>query len=75
MEFIATNGQIIALLVVLLLFLIYELYIKPQSEDELPSFLDLEEESTIEEKDKSLDKEVLEAVKMAVKIHREKSNE
>jgi len=75
MDFVATNSWFIALLVVLLLFLIYELYIKPQSEDELPSFLDLEEESTIEEKDKSLDKEVLEAVKMAVKIHREKSNE
>jgi len=75
MEFITTNGQIIALLVVLLLFLIYELYIKPQPEEELPTFIELEEDISVEDQDKSLDREVLEAVKMAIKIHKEKSNE
>jgi len=78
MEFIATNGQIIALLVVILLFLIYELFVKnyERQEDEIISFLaEEEQERDAQADDKSLDKEVLEAVKIAVKIHREKSNE
>ena len=77
MEFIAANGYLILLLVVILLFFIYELYIKPQPEEEFPTFIELEEssEDIKIDYDKSLDKEVLEAVKIAIKIHREKAYE
>ena len=80
MEFITANSQIIALLVVILLFFIYELYVKSQPEEEITAFIEVEdtqEESSLSSVslDKSLDKEILEAVKIAVKIHKERSNE
>jgi hypothetical protein len=76
MSFIATNGLIILLLVVVILFFLYELYFKSEPPQELPTFIDVElEESSTQIDDKNLDKDILEAVKIAIKIHREKANE
>jgi hypothetical protein len=75
MNFLATNSLIIILLVVVVLFFIYEIYFKYTPTEELPTFIDVELESSSSQSDDStLDKEVLEAVKIAVKIHREEAH-
>jgi Ca2+/Na+ antiporter len=73
MEFLTANSLLLLLLAVVLLFFIYQLYFKVEEQEETPKFieLDIDNKNT---KDKTLDKEILEAVKLAVKMHREKKD-
>jgi len=74
MEFLTTNSLLLLLLVVSLFFLIYQLYFKIEDKDEQsPPIVELGIDNS-EPEDKILDKEILEAVKIAVRMHREKKD-
>jgi len=75
MDFIAANSVYVGLLAVILLLFIYELYFKPQKDDDKIDIVESYETiDTTKLNDKLLDKEIQEAVKIAIKLHREKAN-
>jgi len=73
MEFLTANSLLLILLVVALLFFIYQLYFRVEERDDSPNVIDLDIDNKNPE-DKILDKEIIEAVKLAVKMHREKKD-